>query len=161
MKRINKSSAFTLIELMIVVAIIGILAAVAIPRFADMITKSKEGATKGNLTTIKSALNIYYGDNEGVYPVGTGDTNGVLGSLTLNRKYLKEIPNTKLPKNDTYSNPGHGESQAVIGISSGIAANFNDAAGWAYVNAPGAQDWGLVYVNCTHKDTQGKYWTSY
>ena len=59
---------FTLIELMIVVAIIGILAAIAIPKFAQMLEKSREGATKGNLGAIRSAVSIYYGDKEGVWP---------------------------------------------------------------------------------------------
>jgi type II secretory pathway pseudopilin PulG len=49
---------------MLVVAIIGILAAIAIPQFSNMTTKSKEGATKGNLGALRSALQIYFGDNE-------------------------------------------------------------------------------------------------
>ena len=61
----NAQRGFTLIELMIVVAIIGILAAIAIPKFAELIRKSNEGATRGNFGAIKSALSIYYGDNEG------------------------------------------------------------------------------------------------
>ena len=52
-RKANKG--FTLIELMIVVAIIGILAAIAIPKFADLIRKSNEGATKGNLGATRSA----------------------------------------------------------------------------------------------------------
>ncbi|HOI42492.1 MAG TPA: prepilin-type N-terminal cleavage/methylation domain-containing protein, partial [Elusimicrobiales bacterium] len=66
----NSKKGFTLIELMIVVAIIGILAAIAIPKFADLINKSKEGATKGALSSVRSAINVYYGDNEGWYPSG-------------------------------------------------------------------------------------------
>src|SRR6516162_6609630 len=77
---------FTLIELMIVVAIIGILAAIAIPKFADLIRKSKEGATKGNLGAVRSALSIYYGDLEGNYP--TDD----LTQMTVSGKFLPELP---------------------------------------------------------------------
>lgn len=65
-----KTNAFTLIELMIVVAIIGILASIAIPKFADLIRKLQEATTKGNLGVLRSALSIYYVDNEGFYPYG-------------------------------------------------------------------------------------------
>ncbi|MDI6785316.1 MAG: prepilin-type N-terminal cleavage/methylation domain-containing protein [bacterium] len=59
---------FTLIELMIVIAIIGILSVVAIPKYTDLVNKSRESATKGNLGAMRSAIMIYYGDNEGRYP---------------------------------------------------------------------------------------------
>ena len=76
---------FTLIELMIVVAIIGILAAIAIPKFAELIRKSKEGKTKGNLGALRSAISIYYGDMEGLFP-------NELRSLTVSGKYLSPMP---------------------------------------------------------------------
>src|ERR1017187_2788762 len=87
----RKSPAgFTLIELMIVVAIIGILAAIAIPKFAELIRKSSEGASKGNLGSLRSSLSIYYGDMEGQYPAQ-------LAALTISGKYLSAVPLAKTP----------------------------------------------------------------
>ena len=74
-KMILEQRGFTLIELMIVVAIIGILAAIAIPKFTSMLEKSREGATKGNLGAIRSAIAIYYGDREGVWPTTINHMN--------------------------------------------------------------------------------------
>ena len=84
----NKKSGqgFTLIELMIVVAIIGILAAVALPKFSQMLEKSREGATKGNLAAIRSAVTIYYAEKEGTWP---GDLT------TAFTGYLYPIPPAK------------------------------------------------------------------
>jgi len=53
--RIRKASGFTLIELMIVVAIIGILAAIAIPNFLKFQCKSKQSEAKTNLSGIFTA----------------------------------------------------------------------------------------------------------
>src|SRR2546426_158004 len=104
---IKSKRGFTLIELMIVVAIIGILAAIAIPQFANMVSKSQEGATKGNLGTVRSALSIYYGDTEGLYPVDTTS----LSSLTLQTKYLQGVPTATLPK--TLNSAGHAASTGI------------------------------------------------
>src|SRR6266446_2821109 len=89
----KNQKGFTLIELMIVVAIIGILAAVAIPKFADLVTKSKEASVKGTLGSLRSALSIYYGDNDGNYP---GQAAGDLfTALSTNYKYMPGVANVQ------------------------------------------------------------------
>ena len=61
MKKFSKKG-FTLIELMIVVAIIGILAAIAIPNFMKFQAKSKQSEAKGNLKGIATAQKAYFAE---------------------------------------------------------------------------------------------------
>jgi len=58
---------FTLIELMIVVAILGVLAAIAIPNFIAMQDRAKEGSTKANMHTFQLAAEDYGILNDGAY----------------------------------------------------------------------------------------------
>ena len=140
----KKRSGFTLIELMIVVAIIGILAAIAIPKFAELIRKSSEGASKGNLGAIRSAMSIYYGDMEGQYP-------SAMSSLTIAGKYLTTVPNAKAPNY-------HPDSPTEV---AGTYATLTDGGGWYYIDAATDPNIGNVLVRCTHTDTKGSIWTSY
>jgi general secretion pathway protein G len=59
---------FTLLEMIIVVAIIGILAAIAMPRLKDMPVRANEVVLKNNLHMLRDVLDQYYGD-KGRYPV--------------------------------------------------------------------------------------------
>ena len=54
---------FTLIELVMVIVILGILAATALPRFVDLSSKAKENAAKGTLGSIRAAVAITYASN--------------------------------------------------------------------------------------------------
>ena len=54
---------FTLIELVMVIVILGILAATALPRFVDLSSKAKENAARGTLGSIRAAVAITYASN--------------------------------------------------------------------------------------------------
>jgi type IV pilus assembly protein PilA len=70
---------FTLIELMIVVAIIGILAAVAIPAYQDYVVKAKLSRVQSTLDPLKLALGLYYQEN-GSFPGATLDAVGTVSA---------------------------------------------------------------------------------
>jgi len=59
----RKDKGFTLIELMIVVAIIGILAAIAIPNFMNYQCKAKQSEAKSNLGNIRTTQEAYYAEH--------------------------------------------------------------------------------------------------
>lgn len=90
-KIMKNDKGFTLIELMVVVVILGVLAAVAIPQFAGKSDTAKENAAKADLKTITNALEMYYFDNED-YPDQTtlGNLSGIDSDLVPG--YLKKLP---------------------------------------------------------------------
>ncbi len=67
LKALRSSKGFTLIELLIVVAIIGILAAIAIPQFAAYLEKAFNSAANSDLKNIKTGMEAFMADNT-VYP---------------------------------------------------------------------------------------------
>lgn len=85
MKKLEKG--FTLIELMIVVAIIAILAAVAAPRFGNQIKKAKDAKAVQIVGTWRSGYNMHYADGDGTYATAFGDLTDNVDTATVNKTF--------------------------------------------------------------------------
>lgn len=71
----KKRSAFTLVELLIVIIIIAVLAAIAIPKFANQSQRSKETALRAELSLVRNAIELFKNDC-GSYPGALDDLAG-------------------------------------------------------------------------------------
>jgi prepilin-type N-terminal cleavage/methylation domain-containing protein len=166
----KKQKGFTLVELMIVVAIIGVLAAVAIPKFADMLEKSREGATKGNLSAVKSAISNYYADQQGVYPNTLDTVSFTIGATSYPAfipQYIETLPGVKVTGKNTSTlnaQPGYGpgkQSATAAQVTSGTWSgpsfvNTSAGVGWKYNNTDGS-----FWVNSFMVDMSAKSYTIY
>ena len=106
-----KQRAFTLIELLIVVAIIAILAAIAVPNFLEAQTRAKVSRAKSDLRSLATGVEAYFVDNNRYMPFAFPPAiNGKVGEqqiylLTTPIAYLTSIPEDVFQSNRPSKNP--------------------------------------------------------
>ncbi len=79
----NKKNGFTIVELLVVLAIIALLLSIVVPRYMDKIDESKEVALRQNLISLRHSIDKFYAD-KGYYPEKLKDL--------VDKRYLREIP---------------------------------------------------------------------
>ncbi len=109
----RSSQGFSLIELMIVVVIIGILAAIAIPNYISMQDRAKEGSVRANAHSVQLAVEDFAVQNNGTYPA---DNAAILASM---------FPGGSFPKN-----PFTGANDAIIDATAGWVAGNEGMVGY-------------------------------
>ena len=125
---LKNNKGFTLIELMIVVVIIGILAAIAIPNYIAMQNRAKEGSVKGNAHAIQLAVEDYAVTNAGDYP---DDNTQILATMFPGNAF-PDNPFTAVPiavnAGAVFSQGDCGYAQAA-GVYTIVGYGYDDAAG--------------------------------
>lgn len=76
-RQLKSERGVTLVELMVVVAIIAIIAAIAVTIFQDLSKKAKLGADQGSVGAMRSAVALYYGKTNGLFPASEGNVEAL------------------------------------------------------------------------------------
>jgi general secretion pathway protein G len=90
-KRICKQSGFTLIEMLIVVIVLGILAAIVIPQIAVSTEDAKLNTLRTNLNTTRSAVELYYFQHNSIYPAGVLPGTKPVDVTTLPETFVAQL----------------------------------------------------------------------
>ncbi|MGB0951608.1 MAG: type II secretion system protein [Planctomycetota bacterium] len=126
----NGQAGFTLVELVVVIIVLGILAAIAVPKFMDFTTDAKDSALKGSLGGVRSAISNFYAYSG--TPAGGGTiAYPTLAELTTTGTVMAQ----GIPANP-YST-GADPSAVIAGTTKGTPATAGTTGGWCYKASTG------------------------
>jgi type II secretion system protein G len=130
-----KKKGFTLIELLIVVAIIGIIAAIAIPNLLNAIQRGKQKRTMADMRAIGTAVESYAVDNN-LYPAGGSAVSGI--NAAVQPRYIARLPqvdawqrsfdyeSSPAGNAQKYSIESYGKNGVAETIAVGSTTDFNN-----------------------------------
>ena len=145
---------FSLIELMFVVAIIVILAAVIIPNFTDITDRSKTARVSEDFSNFATALELYRAD-WGTFPIASGEVK-VNDEGGFFFKELTGTGTTNTASNTTLTGFTGGIEYVKAATLKNLVSPYNPSENYYYITATDGHTW-VLYV----KDAKGKYvWRS-
>jgi prepilin-type N-terminal cleavage/methylation domain-containing protein len=116
----STKKGFTLIELLIVVVIIGILAAIAIPKFANTKDKAYVAQMKSDLRNLATYEEQYAADNGGAYFGGSATMASPLQGFTPSQNVTITVTNVAGPPPSWSANATHSQSAKVCDMTNGV-----------------------------------------
>jgi type II secretion system protein G len=127
--RTQVKRAFTLIEILIVVVILGILAAIVIPQFSDASTQANAANVRSQLQTLRGQLELYKVQHNDVYPdlVNDGWADLIAGD------YIQSAPRNPLQDPATATDVGAAAAANVGWAWDGDDLTATDGAGGTFV----------------------------
>ncbi len=132
--RTSVAKGFTLVEILIVVVILGILAAIVVPQFTNAANDARQGNVETQGSTLQNQLELYAAQNNGNYPTvvqlnadaADGSLNG--WSVMIDGNYIKEAPTNPFGNTTLVT-----VSAAANATAADTEANAGDGTqGWYY-----------------------------
>lgn len=128
LNKANNQKGFTLIELVIIIVVLGILAAVAIPKYQDITGEAKEAAGRAALGSIRSGVTIFYAN--AAVTTGTADWPSLVELETYGT-----VMATAMPRNP-YQLEANAPDSICTGVTKGVLV-AGGRGGWAYLEGSG------------------------
>ncbi len=151
---VRNARGFTLVEILIVVVILGILAAVVVPQFANASSSAQTSSMKGSLQVIRSQIELYHAQHDSTYPslvqlgaawnvllsrTDSAGNVGIIDGVHVHGPYIKKMP----------INPFENSQTVAAAAAPGVGWVYDQATGRVYgvMDTAKANELGVDQVN--------------